>query len=600
MIADSRIQILPEDIAGKIAAGEVVQRPASVVKELLENSLDAGATTVVVSVAEGGKSEIMVSDDGSGMTEDDIQLSVVHHATSKISDIHDLESLSTYGFRGEALPSIAAVAHLVIKSRIPQDDSATVLEVRAGQRELTREGREPGTQVIVRNLFYNIPARRKFLRSRATEFRHIHEVVQRLALARPDVAFEFLSDGKSVLNLPAQTSEERIVDLFGDHLFSGLVEVRESSDEIGVRGFVSKPTFAQRARAQQFLFLNDRYIVSRNINHAVFSAYEHLMIKGSYPFFALFLTVDPARVDVNVHPSKLEVKFADEGAVYRFVHTLIRKSIGSAGFVPAVSLTGGGVEGEERLRFTSRQHLWPVATETRISAAISSLRPGTPEPDSGYSVTNPRPPIASGETESEPPTGFLSAASTGPVWQIHRKYIILQTEHGLVIIDQHVAHERVLYERILDRFARGERSGQQLLFPRTFRVHAGDKVLLNELMPFLDDLGFSIRPFGGDTFIVESAPAEATHGAEETLVIEMLSQYREEQQGTIPEPRDAVAKSFSCRAAVKAGSDLTEHEMRSLITQLFRTRMPFVCPHGRPTVLRVSIDELDRRFGRTS
>ncbi|MDH4069852.1 MAG: DNA mismatch repair endonuclease MutL, partial [Ignavibacteria bacterium] len=506
MSTASRIRILPPELANKIAAGEVVQRPASIVKELVENSLDAGASRIVIVVRDGGRGEITISDNGVGMSPEEVRLSVRRHATSKIATLDDLEGIETYGFRGEALASIAAVSKLVIKSRRPEDAAATVLTMHGeGESAVTLEGREPGTIVSVQNLFFNVPARRKFLRSRTTEFRHIHEAVQRVALARPEIAVELLNDGKRVFNLRSQTLHERVVDLFGDHAASGLIFVHENG-EPGVEGYIGKPAFSRQGRSQQLLYVNKRPIVNRSINHAVFSAYEHLMIKGAYPFFILFLTMDPRLVDVNVHPSKSEARFQDEGALYKFVHSLVRKSVSSAGLVPAVSFTGSAPQEDATLRFTSRQHLWPAGSGSLVKADRDPERPGR---DETFSFPKE---AEEGESRAYPKAGMLTVSLSGPVLQIHRKYILLQVENGLMMVDQHVAHERVLYERIVERLSKGTSEGQQLLFPRTFTVNHADRLLLDELTPYLTELGFTIKPFGGDTMIVESAPAEAEEG----------------------------------------------------------------------------------------
>lgn len=338
-----RIAVLPEHLANKIAAGEVIQRPESVVKELLENSLDAGATRVTVVIKDGGKKLIQVSDDGAGMDETDAVTSFLRHATSKIASYEELEEIRTYGFRGEALASIAAVAQVTMKTRRPEDESAVIVHIDGGGApRISHEGREPGTLISAANLFYNVPARRKFLKSSNTEFRHIHDVVVRAALSHPELALEFISDDETVFSLSPGPIAERLVDLFGERQARALVSVEERGPLFSASGFISKPSFGATTRSMQFVFLNRRYIISRNINHAVFTAYEHLLIKGTFPFFVLFLDVDPRRVDVNVHPSKLEAKFEDEQALYRFVSGLVRNALSSGSHVPSLSMDERG------------------------------------------------------------------------------------------------------------------------------------------------------------------------------------------------------------------------------------------------------------------
>jgi DNA mismatch repair protein MutL len=377
----------------------------------------------------------------------------------------------------------------------------------------------------------------------------------------------------------------------------------------------------------QYLFLNRRYIVNRNINHAVFSAYENLLIKGTYPFFLLFIDIDPHRVDVNVHPSKLEAKFEDEQQIYRFVSTLVRKSLAEHDLVPAASLSEQGIEeGAVGLRFTSRQHGWPASGDLGRSVdtftgeilppaqgrfpieegfrgqfmdgtelADRLLRPG----DEPVVQTTAQPSEGPGEMlpAKEDTRGEVGSARL--MWQVHNKYILLQIENGLMIVDQHVAHERILYERALQRFETNVYSAQQLLFPRTVQLTPGDYVLLSELLPYFEQLGFVIKQFGKNTVVIEGVPPDIKQESELKVVEDILADYKEHQQHSQLDARDNLAKSFSCKAAIKAGDRLTEQEMRSLVIQLFETKMPYVCPHGRPIVLKVSVAELDRRFGRT-
>lgn len=615
-----RVTVLPDHIANKIAAGEVIQRPGSVVKELLENSLDAGATSLAVVVKDGGRALIQVSDDGAGMDEADAVTSFLRHATSKIATYEDLESIRTFGFRGEALASIGAVSQVTMKTRRPQDDAAILVRIEGGQQvRLSREAREPGTTVMVQNLFYNVPARRKFLKSNSTEFRHIEDEVQRVAISNPTLAIHFVSDDETVFNLKPGTLPERLIDVFGQRKVEGLIAVEESNDLLSIKGYIGKPAFSQRSRQGQYLFLNNRYIINRTVNHAVFSAYEHLMEKGSFPFFLLFLELDPRRVDVNVHPSKLEAKFEDEQALYRLISTLARRSLSESGAIPALTIQDeGGLSAG--LRFTGRQHSWPQGAEQSpwqfpekgtVNGRTGEILPFTPQ-QSGSGGANLAARLLSPPAEDSLFKRDLSQADSAQIglrpdaegatliWQLHNKYILSQIKNGLLIVDQHVAHERILYERALDRFATSMRSTQQLLFPHTLQLSSADYALMIELLPHFDLLGFDIKPFGKGTVVIEGVPPDARAGKEGEIVEEVLSLYKEYQQHAPTNVRDNLAKSYSCKSAVKAGDSLSEEEMRSLIDQLFATKMPYVCPHGRPIVLRISIEELDRRFGRSS
>jgi DNA mismatch repair protein MutL len=624
-----RIEVLPDHVANKIAAGEVIGRPASVVKELIENALDAGASNLLVVVREGGRASIQVSDDGTGMDEQDAVTSFLRHATSKIASFEDLEAITSFGFRGEALASIAAVARVTLKTRRPGDESATVVKIEGGGvPAVSHEGREPGTTLIVQNLFYNVPARRKFLKSAVTEFRHVHEEVQRTAISKPGIALHFISDNDTVFNLKPAPLLQRLTDVLGERRCEGLIPVEEKTGTVTVRGFISKPAFGMRSRQGQYIFLNGRFIVNRTINHAVYSAYEHLLDKGSFPFFLLFLDVDTHAVDVNVHPSKLEVKFEDEQSMYRILSSLARRALGDAGAVPALTIQeGGGEGGTVGTRFTARQHSWPPGgtgnlwsfpEREQIDAKTGEILPFVPAAGlpSGVAegltlaarlLATPGRPEGSAGAPPGMGASLLPHGGARPegdastlIWQLHNKYILSQIKNGLLIVDQHVAHERVLYERALARFATSMRSAQQLLFPYTLELPAADFALLTELLPDFDMLGFDIKPFGRNTVVIEGVPPDAHTGSEGKIVEEMLALYAEYRQNDPTHVRDNLAKSYSCKSAIKAGDPLNEPEMRSLIDQLFATSMPYVCPHGRPIILRISIEELDRRFGRTS
>lgn len=630
-----RVAVLPDHLANKIAAGEVIQRPESVVKELIENSLDAGATSLQVIIKEGGKDFIQVADDGYGMDEQDAVHSFLRHATSKIATYEELEEIRTYGFRGEALASIAAVAQVTMKTRREDDEMAVVVKI-AGEKqpELSRDARARGTTVTVQNLFFNVPARRKFLKTTNTEFRHIHDVIQRTALAHPGLSLEFVSDGEVVFRLKPSSLEQRLIDLLGQRAFESMIPVEEETEFLSVSGYIGKPQFGQKSRMGQYLYLNGRFIVSKSVSHAVHTAYEHLLLKGTFPFFLLYLRIDPRRIDVNVHPSKMEAKFDDEQGVHRFVASLARKALAASGAVPVLSTTDDGFSSDGiGLRFTSRQHEWQPRGGTgsgewqfpdrdRVNRATGEILPA--DPTSGMRQSDllfgPRPAPAGQQSGDE---GVLDAAFAGTgltdtgdpgsvrpetvrpepgtaqlLWQLHNRYILSQIRNGVMIVDQHVAHERILYEQALDRMYRGLRASQQLLFPATVELTPGDAALFKELLPYFEQLGFDAKPFGGNTVLIEGVPQDVKPGHEQSILHEMLEQYKEYQQHAPTDVRDNMAKAFSCKSAIKSGDPLSEQEMRSLIDQLFATRMPYVCPHGRPIVLRISTDELDRRFGR--
>jgi len=610
------IQVLPEHLANKIAAGEVIQRPESVVKELLENSLDAGAKEITVVIEEGGKKLIQVVDDGSGMDEVDAANAFLRHSTSKIATYEDLEEIRTYGFRGEALASIAAVAQVTLKTRRSDDEVATVIQIDGGaEPRISKEGKEPGTSISVQNLFFNVPARRKFLKSDNAEFRHIYDVIQRAALSHPEIALQFVSNGEIILDVRPAGLQDRMVDIFGERQFGGMVWLEERSDPLSVHGYIGKPTFGQKTRLNQYLFLNRRYIVSRQISHAVFSAYEHLMIKGAFPFFLLFIDIDPRRVDVNVHPSKLEAKFDDEQNIYRFVSNLVRKCLSTNDLIPATSMDSTGLN-NIGLLFTDRQHTpflggWgegmaDQAVRTFVDPATGEITGNHPAGGAQLAATLLASPeslerefdqaarVEQQETQVSP-----NLESGMPIWHLHDKYILVPVREGVMVVDQHVAHERVLYERTVARFEASRPPAQQLLFPQTVQLSPADYSLFEELHTYFQQLGFEVKLFGKNTIVVEGAPPDVKSGNEVKIIEELLGAYKERQQHPGIDARDALAKMYSCKAAIKAGDKMNDQEMRALLGQLFETKMPYVCPHGRPVVLKVSIAELDRRFGRT-
>jgi len=592
-----RIQVLPEHLATKIAAGEVIQRPESVAKELIENALDAGATTLIVVLREGGRTLIQIADDGMGMDEQDATASFLRHATSKIASYEDLQAIRTYGFRGEALASIAAVAKVVMTTKRAEDDTAVEVRIEGGGRpQVSRTARDRGTTVAVHNLFYNVPARRRFLKSPNTEFRHVYDVVLRAAISHPQLALEFHNDDEAVFQLGAVTLDQRLIDAFGERQFEGMLHVEETTENLRAHGYVSKPSFGQRSRSNQFLFLNGRPIVNRNINHAIYTSYEHLLSGGTFPFFLLFLEADPARVDVNVHPSKMEVKFEDEQAVYRVVSGMVRKALAGSGSVPSLTTFPG--EAGLGLKFSPRQHAWPQdqsVVDIRTGEILPLFAPG----EQPVRTPGSTPPAAGDTRPTFPHEGVRTEPeSSSLLWQLHNRYILSQIKSGVMIVDQHVAHERILYERALDRMGRQEQNSQQLLFPNTQTLQAGDYALLEELHPEFERLGFDIRLFGRGALVVDGVPPDVRPGSESRIIEEILQLYKEYRKETPTEVRDNIAKSFACKSAIKSGDSLNEQEMRSLIDQLFATRMPYACPHGRPIVLRIPLEELDRRFGR--
>jgi DNA mismatch repair protein MutL len=613
----NKIHIMTPELANKIAAGEVVQRPASVVKELVENAVDAHATRVTVIVKDAGKALIQVTDNGEGMSEADAAMAFNRHATSKVATAEDLENIRTLGFRGEALASIAAVAQVELRTRTEGEDLGSVIRIEGSEeRERSKTAHERGSSVTVRNLFFNTPARRNFLKTRQTELKNISDVVTRMAIACPGVEWKLISDDEPLLDLKVKPIQERLAELFGRPLAESLLPLEESTEFMTVKGFAGRPDFSRKSRVEQFVFLNQRYIVSRMLNHAVFQAYEHLLQHGTFPFFILDLTTDPHHVDVNVHPSKLEVKFERESDVYRLVLSVVRKALASNNLVPTMAFQdGSAVSGEEgRFRFAV-----PGGDQTSRGPAPVIQLPPRPvgqqetafvnfeelfehrEGDSGRDERARAVPLSGRILEGRSGDDAAASSSEGrPVWQVHNKYIVAQVRNGLMIVDQHVAHERILYERALANFENALPTTQQLLFPETVELTASDYALVKGLLPDLQRLGFDMKLFGKNTVVIDGIPADVRIGNEKEILQEFLDEYRTNDQDAKIDMRDKIAKSFACKAAIKAGDRLKTHEMVALIEHLFLTRMPYVCPHGRPVVVKIPLDELDRRFGRTS
>ena len=615
-----KIKILPENIANKIAAGEVVQRPESVVKELIENSIDAGAGTIELLIKRAGKILIQVIDDGMGMIEEDAILCVQKHATSKISRMEDLDSISTLGFRGEALSSIASVSQLEIRTETKEEELGTLIRIDDGTTINKEKGSFPkGTSVSVKNLFFNTPARRNFLKTDSTELKHIIDIFNKIALSHHKINFKLYNDDDVICDYPSGSLDDRMRHVFADNMLDALIPVDERTDYLNIYGFVGKPSMLKKSKGDQYIFLNWRYVVARSINHAVFTAYENILEKGDYPFFVLFIELDPKRVDVNVHPSKLEVRFDDEKTIYNFVLAVIKKSLGTHDLVPSMMFTQTTEEGE-KMRFDNFNKIEKNDFSDRPSFAekksfaktnfsdkeidlIFSSLPDTSQQTEPEEVV--RPPFDKTESreiyhQQEVQANEVRREDDTPfIIQLHNKYILSQIKSGLMIIDQHAAHERILYEKALKRFEANMPFSQQLLFPKTLDLDPARFEILKEINPYLMKLGFAVKFFGRNAIVIEGVPEDIKKGSEEKVLIGLIEEYTINLSEKKLEERENIAKSYSCKTAIKTGDYLNEKEMRLLIDQLFATSMPYVCPHGRPIVVKISLDEFDRRFGRT-
>lgn len=608
MTDQNKIKVLAENLANKIAAGEVVERPASVVKELVENALDADAAEITIIIKQGGKSLIQVVDNGTGMSRDDALLAFQRHTTSKIAVAEDLEAIRTFGFRGEALSSIASIARLEIKTARADESANTLLKLEGGILADIRDlGAPPGTSIAVKNLFFNTPARRKFLRSDAAEYRHIVETVKRFAIAKPEIAFSFVNEGEIIYDLKPDTLEGRVVAVLGDRCTGHLIAVHDEVNSIKISGFVGNWDLFRKSRGQQFLFLNNRYIVDRSINHAIVSGYGPTLPHGHYPLYTIFLQVDPRQVDVNVHPTKMEVKFAEDRAIYSVTRGAVSRALSADTIIPGVqsdALPASEIQPVNQAEIPFDTSARTAPAPFKIPAGFTGSRP---KGDNDFIrrewkdriITPPRPNIFSTKTAPDAPASGSSPTSSSPsfVWQVHSRYILTQIKSGVIVVDQHVAHERILFERAMIDFEKKEPVSQQLLFPEVIELSPEDFSYFKEILPFLGQIGYDVKQFSGRSISVEAVPSGVKHAAEEKILLQILDEYKK-SKGDKFDIREMVATSFACKTAIKAGEKLTQEEMIALIDQLFQTQTPYFCPHGRPIIITISMEELDRRFGR--
>ncbi len=600
------IRLLPDHVANQIAAGEVVQRPASVVKELLENSVDAGATRIILVVKDAGRTLVQVTDDGRGMSAMDARACFERHATSKIREADDLSALRTKGFRGEALASIAAIAQVELKTRERDQELGTRVLIE-GSRVRTQEtlACAVGTTIAVRNLFFNVPARRQFLKSDSVEMKHVLDEFHRVALAHPEVAFQLVNNDHEEYNMPVGNERQRVVHLFGRKYDERLVPVDEHTDFVNVTGFVGKPEFAKRSRGEQYFFVNRRFVRSNYLEHAVRKAYDELVSRENHPSWFLFIAIDPAQIDINIHPTKTEIKFRDDRAVYAMVHAAVRRALGRFNIVPSLDF-----EPEPAIlaAFAGQP---PAAAPPR--EAVPSWRPN----DLGAFMAPPRKSAEGWQqlfdldapaveaTPAPPPAQRLipwreheGTPGERPVFQLHGTYIIAQLRSGFMVVDQQRAHERILYERNLKLIEQGAGLSQTELFPRHVELSAPDFALLQDVLPELRSMGFDLEPFGGRTIQVNGMPAEAAEEDPARLLEDLLEQLKHERGTLRNERHHILARSLSRSMAIRPGRGLSTTEMHDLIDRLFACAMPYHAPSGKPTLITFGLDELNERFER--
>jgi DNA mismatch repair protein MutL len=604
-----RIEILPDTLANQIAAGEVVERPASVVKELLENALDAGATRIDIAVRNGGKTEIRVSDNGHGMGRDDALLSLDRHATSKISSVEDLQRVRSFGFRGEALPSIASVARLTVETAEAGGVGSRV-RVAAGRIQGVEDcARQTGTTVSVRNLFMNVPARAKFLRSAAVETRAVVDAVVTLALAHLSTAFRLESNDRLLLELPAASDlASRVADLWGDEAAGRFISIGRSEGALTVGGLIERPDAALSGPRRVHLFVNGRPFRDRDLVHAAVRAYRTTVPRGARPSLLLYLQLAPGTVDVNVHPAKLEVRFTDRAAVENCTEAAVMAALNrvdsaatldSRPVLPQLRPASASPEAPRQpqpgqLAFFVAAAEPAIALQGPSGAGFGSA--GTP-PDDGVEAG-----AAIGETVADGAAvaGVMAADARPALWQLHDSYVLAATRTGLLIIDQHSAHERILFQEWMDAFDRGGQASQRLLFPITLRLTPAEYTVVEDNRALFERTGFEVEPFGGRTVIMHSAPAPHPYFDAERCVRDMIAELAagSELTRSARTQYERIAMTFACKGAIKAGQRLSPVEMEELFERLFATELPYHDVHGRPTVIRMSLAELERRFGR--
>ncbi len=629
----SIIQLLPDHVANQIAAGEVVQRPASVVKELLENAVDAGATEIKLIVKDAGKTLIQVIDNGKGMSVTDSRLCFERHATSKIRHAEDLFALHTKGFRGEALASIAAIAHVELKTRQEQEELGTHLVIEGSKFTSQEVAVLPkGTSFAIKNLFFNIPARRNFLKSDTVEFRHVIDEFERVAMAHANIHFILYHNGSEMFNLPGGNMRQRIVGIFGGRTNEKLVPVKETTEIVEINGFVTKPEFAKKNRGEQFFFVNDRFIKSGYLHHAVMAAYEGLLKDGCQPGYYLYLTVPPHTIDINIHPTKTEIKFDDEHALYAILRSAIKHALGQFNVAPVLDFdrdanldTPYAYESREAVIPTVEvdRNYNPFADEAPVqssSAGRSTFTSGQNfSQDRGYSapafrrekqpaweslyngIASASEEITEISFESDEVTGSLFNDSeveqaVYKTYQIHKKYIVSPIRSGMVIIDQKRAHQRILYEQFLRNITVQHGSSQQLLFPLVLHYNKTELELIREMQAALENTGFVFAEFSHDHIVVSGLPVNVAESEVSILLEELLNDLQQEVPDSSFSQTDSIAKSMARSLAVKTGTLLTEKEQENMVNALFACKEPDVSPFNKPTFITVSVEDLDKRF----
>jgi len=597
------IKLLPDSVANQIAAGEVIQRPASVVKELMENSVDSGANNINVIIKNSGKTLIQVIDDGCGMSETDARLAFERHATSKISSAKDLFSISSKGFRGEALASIAAVAMVELKTRKENDETGTLINI-SGSKVQAQEPCvcTPGSSFSVKNLFYNIPARRKFLKSDATEFRHIINEFQKVAIAHPEIRFTLSHNDSEIYNLPAANNRQRIIGVFGRQINQELIKLETETSLITIKGFIGKPEHARRTYGEQFFFVNKRFMKHPYFHKAVTEAYQNILAPDTIPAYFIFMETDPASIDINIHPTKTEIKFEDESAIWQILMASVRESLGRFNIVPSLDF-----ENEALIDIPVRNTSDPLPQppEIKINPEYNPFekkdkvlfRPDFIDRFEKANTENWEKLYSTLEKENEEPDKFLRGTEENRKFiQIGNKYISCPVKSGIMLIDQKRAHERILYEKFLECLLNNIPVSQTELYPLTIELGPADYALLREVADDLKQLGLNIEFAGKNTIILKGRPSDSTSSDPVEMFEKIIEEYKSAGGDPAKGAREKLAGAMAGSAAIQHGKQLTQSEMEGLFDSLFACSAPNYSPKGKPVINIITIEELDRKF----
>lgn len=610
------IKLLPDSLANKIAAGEVVQRPSSAVKELLENSIDAGSQHITLIIKEGGKTLIQIIDDGNGMSETDMRMCFERHATSKLKETEDLFKIMTYGFRGEAMASIAAVAQVEMTSKQEGQELGNRLVIE-GSKVKTQEpcACPKGTCVTIKNLFFNVPARRNFLKSIPVEFKHVLEEFHRTAISYPHITFKLVNNDLEVETLMGGKLSHRIVQIFGKNHQGHLVEVNEITDYVTVTGYIGKPEFAKKTRGEQYFIANNRFIKHHYLHHAVQEAFSGLITDKHYPFYVLKLDLDPARIDINVHPTKTEVKFDDERTIYAIIRSAVKMALGTHAVVPTIDFeqninfgadtTGKRDYGSEKAPFEIPAHLKSTASQKPNKQNWKSLYSGFDAPSTAHQTEADSLVLGSKINDLPAPSSQSAVPSARysneqeyvkAKFQVQNSYIVTQVKSGLIMIDQQRAHERVLYERYITAQSNKNPASQQFLFPKTVSLSMADYAIVTELEDEIKALGFSYHDFGKNTLVIQGVPAGITNTNEQQIFEDLIDQFKKNRDQLKLDKKENLARALAKRSSIQKGKKLNGEEIDSLISDLFACDNPNYSPSGKPTFVILSLDTIEEYF----